>query len=867
MNHSKVPLLERPDALGPTKGAKQLKCLKSVFIQSLVLVAMSLACMTHDGNGDGSASSETTSFSALTPQPAVPWSGYQAPAHPQVLFDAARLSALRAARTTAPYAMLHAFANAWLDWQGARADKGKGADGWYSSVGGYAVIAEIEQKHVDVALSYASAFCNSSWSRDVDLVEASQLMSASLAYDVLFHEPGFSSIEPACKSRMVTAARDLLGGLRGGQWWWKDYVNNHNWHDTAALGLAALALRGDATYGAEANTWRAAADADFATVSKAQAFITDGSWHEGAGYGQFGLSGQLLYWMGAERAGSVTSDDTPFVRNYSHHLLALQHPNHPRTYTLTTGDWVWPRPTDVAMFKWMARRFADPLAQEAGARWDLEGRSATTYSWLGRFDWAEAYAMEYAAYDPSVPATGAAVPLPVDTWNDDQGSFVMRSGWGASTSGTASQNLVAVLKNGYLGGKGNAQRMSSCDVGPGSELDIDHDHEDDFGLYLYGKGGWLLPEATGYNCCGTGTSSDPDAYQDSPWHNSVSFDGVGQLGDTKLSAGGLSIVCGSVPSWFAQRQPSMPVHASTAHFAIGQADGTRLYPTSLGLTRALRMVVMDRETSMVALNEEYIFAPGVTHTVEQHFHAMKGSTSAVAAPWLYLDNSVNPADAPAGTVNASSTVLGIQVVAPATAAMSVGVQQSNQFTEWMSPNGAYAHAVVSSGAQVDSARFLELLWPTTTGAWASRPSATALDATRPHRGFSIPVDAGWEKLLVNASGASSAAGGLQIDGRTSTDVAVVRNDGTRTTRMMLLAPSGARLSDQNGARTLLDLGTNGGALEVAFDGAGNADLSGTASHLGVKFWSFSAPTSVTRNGVVLAWVRDANTGLVTVTRL
>jgi hypothetical protein len=54
-------------------------------------------------------------------------------------------------------------------------------------------------------------------------------------------------------------------------------------------------------------------------------------------------------------------------------------------------------------------------------------------------------------------------------------------------------------------------------------------------------------------------------------------------------------------------------------------------------------------------------------------------------------------------------------------------------------------------------------------------------------------------------------------------------------------------------------------LEVAFDGAGNADLTGTAGVLGVKFWTSSAPANVTRAGGPVSWTRDATTGLVTVT--
>jgi len=800
----------------------------------------------------------------LTPHAPVPWSSVEAPAHPQVLFNAARLDELRKLRTTPAYALIHNFASAWLDWQGNRSDHGLGAEGWYIDVGGYAVLAEIEQKHVDTALSYLTAFCNSTWSSDHDLMEAHQLISASVAYDVLFHEPGLSPIAATCRSKIVTAARNLFNGVKGGQWWWNDYVNNHNWHDVAALGVAGLVLRGDATYDAEAAAWRAATDADFATVAKVQAYISDGSWHEGIGYGEFGISSQMYYWMGAERAGSTPSDDTPFVRNWSRYLLGLQQPNHPRTYALTTGDWVHPGVIEVSIFKWIARRFADPVAQEAGARWDLEGRPVGSYTWLSRLDWAMAYALELIAYDPSVPALGSAVPLPVDSYHDDQGSFVMRSGWGASTSGSNSLGLVVTLKNGFHGGKGNAQRMSSCTLAPGSNLDIAHDHEDDFGLYVYGNGGWLLPEATGYNCCGTGTSSDPDAYTDTVWHNSVTFDGIGQLGDDKLSTHSNDIQCGTPPGWFAQRKPSLPVHASTTHFAIGQADGLHLYPSSIGLTRALRTVLFDRETPLIALTDELAFAAGTSHAVEQHFHAMKGATSMVSAPWLYLDNSTNPADDPDRTVNASSTVLGLQVIAPAQAALSMQVQQSNDYREWMSPSGAYAHAVVSTGAKVPGARLLEMLWPTTTAAWASRPTAGALDPQHPQNGFSVPLGAGAESILLNSTGSATAAGRLRIDGTLTSDLGLVRTDGTRITRLLLMALGGGRLSDQEGARTLLDLGTSGGVLEAAFDGAGNVDLSGTASVSGVRFYAASAPVSVTSNGAGVRWTRDATTGLVTV---
>ena len=119
-------------------------------------------------------------------------------------------------------------------------------------------------------------------------------------------------------------------------------------------------------------------------------------------------------------------------------------------------------------------------------------------------------------------------------------------------------------------------------------------------------------------------------------------------------------------------------------------------------------------------------------------------------------------------------------------------------------------------------------------------------------------------VAISETGSFTTAGGLRIDGTATNDVGLVRTDGTRTTRLLLMALGGGRLSDQNGARTLVDLGAKRGVLEVAFDGVGNVDLSGTASVPGVRFHAASAPVSVTRNGASVPWTRDATTGLVTV---
>lgn len=793
---------------------------------------------------------------------AVAWSLPMAPAHPQILFGQATLERLRAARTSSAYANLHSFASAFLDWNANRGDNGGGPGSSFSSVGGYATLAEIEQKHVDSAIRYMTAFCNTTWSNDADLSVATQLISASLAYDVLFHEPGFAPIEATCKAKIVQAARSLYSSSTGGMWWNNDYLNNHNWHNNAALGVAGLLLRGDPTYDLEAAKWRAQTDADFAVVSAAERLISDGSWHEGVVYGTFGLQSQMYYWIGAERAGNLPGDDNAFVRNWGHYILQVQQPNHPRLNAITSGDWVWSRPGIISTLRYVARRFSDPYAQEAAARWDLEGRSPTSYTYLGRYEFANDYAMEYAVFDPSVPTlSGQLASVPLDTYNDDQGSFVMRSSWKAGTSGDAANTVVLTLKNGYMGGKGNALALQDCATSPIGMLNVGHDHLDDFSLYLYGNGGWLLPEATGYNCCGTGTGSDPDAYQDTVWHNSVTFDGQGQLGDNKVSTNTDGVVCGGGHPWFYQRRASMPIHAGSAHFAVAQADGTFLYPASLGLSHALRTVVLDRETTAIGLADDYAFQDGTARVVQQHFHSMKGSTSTVSGAWVYLDNSTSGG----ATVPVSNTVLGIHVAAPANASKSVSIQSSNAYQEWMSPDGAYGHAVVATAAPVNSARFLELLWPSSTAAWGTRPTVTALDAQVPEKGISFPVAGGTEAFVFNTTGGATQAGSFQIEGARTSDLAAVRTDAAgKPLRVMIEAMAGGRIQDQGGARTLLDLSGQTGLLEVAFDGLGGAELSGSAGVHGVRFFSPSAPTAVTHAGVDVAFTWDEDSGLVTV---
>ncbi len=524
-------------------------------------------------------------------------------------------------------------------------------------------------------------------------------------------------------------------------------------------------------------------------------------------------------------------------------------------------------------------------AQTVANRWDLLPRASQTF-WLNRFEFAEPYALEYVAFDESVAATDPATTLPLANYNDNEGSFIMRSSWGVATSGADAAGIVLTLKNGYLGGKGLAQAAADCgnipSAGTNWYVNYGHDHYDDFGLYIYGNKGWLLPEATGYNCCGNdGVPGDPDSQHDSFWHNTVTFDGSstsngnGQILDNWIATRGPNspiALCGNTTDAFFTRVPSNPFHHNTQDFAIGQADGSRIY-RNVALNRALRTVGFDRETNVIVLSDEISFSSG-THTIQQHFHSMKASGSLVDAnKWIKLDNSTSgPAG---GTVPTSTTVLAIKVLAPSDAQLSPIVAQvstpATHYQEWMSPDGNYGHSVVTTPAATGR-RFLELLWPTDTTNYASRPNVVALDVNNPDRGLSVPIPSGGTELWVlNTLGTTTAAGALTIAGATTSDVGVVRYDGAGAVMRTMLEGTGARLFDSSGTRLLADQNGNPGAIEVRYEAGSafvvTADQNGSqVAANGQKFFAAAAPSSVRYNGAVLDpahYSYDATAKLVT----
>jgi hypothetical protein len=388
-----------------------------------------------------------------------------AAAHPQTVFDSARLTQLRSQRSDSAHSAMTSFASQFLTTHNVANSGSCPADiasSTIGQVGGYAVLAEILQQNVSDAVTYLNCFCGQSWDTGVDIAEAQQLAAAAIAYDVLYND-GVSS---SCATRIATAANDFYSAYSDPSnpngWWRTDIANNHIAVNMAALGIAAEALKGE---NANAPTWLSAVDQAYQKIAAVRDQSTDGSWHEGAEYQFFEMHYAALYFLGAARAGNPDRSATQMFLNAGKYFLQKQRPNNPRFITETPGDWNWTRPKFVAVMRFVAGHLAsvDPTlagyAQTVANRWDLQPRASQTF-WLNRFEYAMSYALEYVAFDETVAATDPSISLPLANYNDNEGSFMMRSSWGVATSGSDSQGIVLTLKNGYLGGKGMAPRRA-----------------------------------------------------------------------------------------------------------------------------------------------------------------------------------------------------------------------------------------------------------------------------------------------------------------------------------------------------------------------------------------------------------------------
>ena len=356
-----------------------------------------------------------------------------------------------------------------------------------------------------------------------DLNVGTFLIGVSCAYDLLY--PVLPAADRAAIAARLGTEADRMYRYWPNAWYVDEYPQNHNWIDAAGMGLAGLALQGE---DARAGNWSARAQDDLAKVSLALGAISDGSWHEGIRYQEYGISMSLSFWM-ALRAGGSDYTDMGILRGLGKMFLAAMIPDSPRQQILAHGDFTgWPKGAMTGVLRFSAARFQDGLAETAARRW-LGAGTRTRFLPDLYHD-----VFEFLAYDPSVVPVDAHT-LPLDTWLPDLQAAVLHSSWDPG-------DLALAFKAAPYGGRANFDRVKVGGA-PGGHLNWGHDHNDDMSFWLWGNGTWLAPEAEGYMAgVNTGATVDKRANM-TAFHNGLLIDGTGELGDVRSTDGESSNAC------------------------------------------------------------------------------------------------------------------------------------------------------------------------------------------------------------------------------------------------------------------------------------------------------------------------------------
>ena len=598
-----------------------------------------------------------------------------------------------------------------------------------------------------------------------DLNTSHMLMGVSIAYDWIY--PTLTDADRQQIAARIGTEADALAKYLPNAWYVQEYLQNHNWIDTAGLGLAALALAGE---DARASTWLSLASGNLQKLTAVLNPISDGTWHEGLPYQGYALSMSLPFWTALARTG-VDYTNVGFLKGFGRLWLNAQIPDSPRQVILPYGDFTgWPRQATVEILRFTAARFNDPLAEAAARRWLSTGRG----TFLPEL-WYDVF--EFLYFDPAVPAADLHAQ-PLDASFGDLGGAVLHSSFDAG-------DLQVGFKAGPFGGHSNFNRVKNGGA-PGGWLAFGHDHNDDMSFWLFGSGTWLAPEAMGDDMA-TSTANT------AAYHNALLVDGSGMLGDARASDSNYG------NSWFWQRdaQPLITT-TGTADYAITGGRGASLFDPALGVTRWDRLLVLARHRYALVHDD---VAASTARNFDWICHFSDGANVDTASGWVQ------------GIAKAGQS-LGVRVVSPSSWTATTG-SQTAPLMNLFDPDGQTAYVRVRPSAASTQTQFLTALVPVATGAWASRPRIDALSPTDSGAGAVVSPGSALEErwIFSRPSADGKSAGDLVMKGALA-GVAVHSASGAPVRAALFGAGS---LSDQNGARPLL-ASQSARAIEVDVQG-------------------------------------------------
>ena len=642
-----------------------------------------------------------------------------------------------------------------------------------------------------------------------DLNEAHLLLGTSVAYDWIYST--LSAADRTTIANKIGLEAQKVASYLPSAWWVDQYLQNHNWIDTAGLGMAALALAGEDS---RAAGWLALAQTNLTRLQLSVGAIPDGSWHEGLPYEGYGLAMAMPFWVAMRHAGADYTD-MGLLRGYGKFYLTAGIPDSPRQLILPFGDFThWPAQQVLQILRFTAARFRDGYAEAGAQRYLANVQRGNFLPEL----WYDVF--EFLNYDPTVAAADIHT-LPLDSQFADIGAAVLHSTWDPG-------DFTIGFKAGVYGGRLNFNRVmnnatpcmalsawGNVDCG---WVEWGHDHNDDMSFWLFGMGQWLAPEAMGYDA-GKSTNYTYPASQ-TAYHNALLVDGQGQLGDTRISDSNWN------NAWFWQRQssPLLPP-AGTADYAIAGGRGAQLFDSALQISRWDRVVVMAR--GRYALVRDDVEAASA-HAYDWICHFQDGVTVDTASGWVQ-------------GIGKGGQSLGVRVLSPAAWTAQTG-SQTAQLMDQFDPDGQTSYVQVRPASSAAAQQFLTALVPVATASWAQRTQVNPLASADPGAGAVIapgsPLEERW--IFARAGSAGKTAADLALSGALA---GMAARDASGAPLRALLFGAG-QLFDQTGARLLLST-TSASAIEASLSGATLA-VSGT----GIADFQAYAPaaTSVTLNG-------------------
>ena len=632
-----------------------------------------------------------------------------------------------------------------------------------------------------------------------DLFTAHMLLGASVAYDWI-HET-LSDADRATIAAKIGVEAQKLATYLPNAWWIDQYLQNHNWIDTAGLGMAALALAGEDS---RAAAWLTLAEDDLGKLQVSIGQIPDGSWHEGLPYEGYGLSMALPFWQAMRHAGRDYTD-MGVLRGYGRFFLYAGTADAPQQVILPFGDFThWPGQMVLEISRFVASRFGDGFAEAAAQRYVNAIRRGTFLPEM----WYDVF--EFIFYDPSI-AAGDPKTLPLDGSFPDIGGAALHSTWETG-------DFALGFKAGVFGGRVNFDRVAANGY-PGGWIEWGHDHNDDLSFWLFGRGVWLAPEAMGY-AAGRSTAYTYPANQ-TAYHNALLVDGTGQLGDTRISDSNWNN-----PWFFSRISRPLFTPTGTAGYAIAGGTGAQLFASTLGISRWDRVVVLARGRYALVRDDIESSSP---HVYDWICHFNDGVSVDTASGWVQ-------------GIAKSGQSLGVRVLSPAIWTATTGTQTA-ELMDQFDPDASVSWVRIRPSPNAASTQFLNALMPVATAQWASRTPVDRLDANDVGAGAVVaPGSALEERWIFARAGASGkTAGDLVLTGAQAGMAG--RDASGWPVRAVLFGPGS--LSDQGGARLLLAT-QSASAIEARLSGTALAVTGNPVS----DFQAYApGATSVTINGV------------------